>query len=160
MWTRAGDRLRWLQRFSIVSCGALPDPESVIYIFRIILRTRDVQGHNPLIYSTCHVLGMSTTTLDLREIKAALYNGLLFNTLASLKEKVTGANMLTGYIMRLIADTLARRKTHMLARARRTWPRQTQAERQTNTEHMLLPQWSVTSQARNTVLNEQLSSAE
>lgn len=61
---------------------------------------------------------MSTTTLDLREIKAALYNGLLFNTLASLKEKVTGANMLTGYIMRLIADTLARRKTHMLARDR------------------------------------------
>lgn len=63
---------------------------------------------------------MSTTTLDLREIKAVFYNGLLFNTLASLKEKVTGANMLTGYIMRLIADALARRKTHTLARARRT----------------------------------------
>lgn len=170
MWTRAGDRLRWLQRFSIVSRGALPDPESVIYIFRIILRTRDVQGHNPLIYSTCHVLGMSTTTLDLREIKAALYDGLFFNTLASLKEKTEKTDRckyaywlhhaFNSWHTCKKEDTLARRKTHMLARARCTWPRQTQAERQTNTEHMLLPQWSVTSQARNTVLNEQLSSAE
>lgn len=170
MWSRAGDRLRWLQWFSIVSCGALPDPDSVIYIFRIILRTRDVQGHNPLIYSTCHVLGMSTTALDLGGIKAALNNGLCSTTVAiqgkekktrsCKKKKVTGANMLTGYITHLIADTTARRKTHMLTRAHCMWQRQTQAKRQTNTEHMLLPQWSVTSQARNTVLNEQLSSAE
>lgn len=53
-------RLGWLQWFRSVSCGAPPDPECVIYIFRIIQRSKDVQGHNPLIYSTRLVLGLST----------------------------------------------------------------------------------------------------
>lgn len=60
-----------MQWFSIVSCGALPDPPSLIYIFRIIQRTGDVQGHNPLIYSTRRVLGMSSSTRERGELKAA-----------------------------------------------------------------------------------------
>lgn len=46
-----------MRRFSNVSCGAPRDPEPVIYTLRIIQTTRHLQGRNPLIYSTRHVLG-------------------------------------------------------------------------------------------------------